>query len=386
MATRVPVQLPQLDHQYIITIDSGLLPKIGDYVTTSNPKTRRLLVVTQETVANLYMDTVLNALKAAGLSVNLHVMAEGEAHKTMESALAICHTAQQGQLTRSDAILALGGGIVGDVAGLSASLYRRGVTFIQVPTTLLAQVDSSVGGKVAVNAGQLKNLLGAFYQPHQVIIDLDTLRTLPPRELMAGLSEVIKYAFIEGSINTLDSTKPPVSVRALIEQCPVGDYQALITPELIAACCELKARVVMADPNETRGIREWLNLGHTFAHAYETLSDHDLLHGEAVGIGLEDAFQLAQQLNHITADQCQAAIALIRQWLPTPQWRARFGSNLPAFSNDDLIAVMAQDKKRQSVDEGLPLILPTSKKGCVVRVVLNSSDLEAFFKPPHQTC
>lgn len=375
MATRVPVQLPQLDHQYTIAIGSGLLPQLGSMLTAVDPSIRRVLLVTQEALANLYMDTVMNALQTSRLSVNLHVMPDGEANKTMECALSICHTAQQAKLTRSDAILALGGGIVGDVSGLAASLYRRGIPFIQVPTTLLAQVDSSVGGKVAVNAGQLKNLLGAFYQPHAVFIDTDTLRSLPPRELLAGLAEVMKYAFIEGSINALDPAKPPVSVRSLFEACPVGDYKALITPELIAACCELKARVVIADPNETRGIREWLNLGHTFAHAYETLSDHEVLHGEAVGIGLEDAFALALKLNHITEETYQQAIDLIRQWLPTQQWRARLDSKEPSFSNDDLLAVMAQDKKRQSADEGMPFILPTGQPGIVKRFLVEPAQL-----------
>ncbi|MCJ7555513.1 MAG: 3-dehydroquinate synthase [Gammaproteobacteria bacterium] len=258
---------------YPIHIGAGLLDRT-DILAAAIPG-RDVLVVTNTVVAPLYLERVCNTL--SGYKVRQLVLPDGEAHKTLETAGRILDALVQGGYARDATVLALGGGVVGDMAGFAAACYQRGIAFLQTPTTLLAQVDSAVGGKTAVNHPQGKNLIGAFHQPIAVIADTDTLNTLPDRELRAGLAEVIKYGAILDA-PFLDWLQENMS--ALLAREPQALAQA------IRRCCELKARVVELDEKE-HGCRAILNLGHTFAHAIETLSGYgQWLHGEAVAAGM----------------------------------------------------------------------------------------------------
>ena len=258
---------------YPIHIGAGLLDRT-DILAAAIPG-RDVLVVTNTVVAPLYLERVCNTL--SGYRVRQLVLPDGEAHKTLETAAKILDALVMGAYARDATVLALGGGVVGDMAGFAAACYQRGIAFLQTPTTLLAQVDSAVGGKTAVNHPQGKNLIGAFHQPIAVIADTDTLNTLPERELRAGLAEVIKYGAIMDA-PFLDWLQANMS--ALLERDPQALAQA------IRRCCELKARVVEMDERE-QGHRAILNLGHTFAHAIESLSGYgQWLHGEAVAAGM----------------------------------------------------------------------------------------------------
>lgn len=258
---------------YPIHIGAGLLHR-GDLVAAA-VKGRQVMVVTNEVVAPLYLDALIAALD--GFDVATTVLPDGEATKTMATAESIIEDLLRVPCDRTVTLVALGGGVVGDITGFVAGCYQRGVPFIQVPTTLLAQVDSSVGGKTAVNSRLGKNMIGLFHQPRAVIADIDTLATLPDRELSAGLAEVIKtalirdaalFAWLEGNIGALRKRRPQVLVHA------------------IEHCCRIKAQVVSEDERE-QGVRALLNLGHTFGHAIETGLGHGRwLHGEAVAAGL----------------------------------------------------------------------------------------------------
>jgi len=258
---------------YPIHVGAGLLDR-ADILAAAIPG-RDVLVVTNTVVAPLYLERVCNTL--SGYRVRQLVLPDGEAHKTLETAGRILDALVQGGYARDATVLALGGGVVGDMAGFAAACYQRGIAFLQAPTTLLAQVDSAVGGKTAVNHPQGKNLIGAFHQPIAVIADTDTLNTLSDRELRAGLAEVIKYGAILDA-PFLDWLQENMS--ALLAREPQALAQA------IRRCCELKARVVEQDEKE-HGCRAILNLGHTFAHAIETLCGYgQWLHGEAVAAGM----------------------------------------------------------------------------------------------------
>ena len=243
----VTVPLPQ--GGYPIHIRRGELRRCGAYLAALSP--RRWAVISDETAADLYGGTVLNSLTRAGLSARLLTFPAGEDHKTPDTWLTLCRRLSQAGFTRSDGVLALGGGVTGDMAGFAAACYQRGMTFVQVPTTLLAQVDSAVGGKTALDLPEGKNLLGAFYQPRLVLIDPDCLTTLPPRELRCGAAEVIKYGLI----------RDPALLDLMETDAP--DWE-----NVIAHCLTVKAALVVADEHDT-GVRRLLNFGHTFGHAYE---------------------------------------------------------------------------------------------------------------------
>ncbi|MFQ6007121.1 MAG: 3-dehydroquinate synthase, partial [Woeseia sp.] len=265
---------------YPITIGNGLLG--GAFDLSSFISGPDCLIVSNETVASLYLDSLKKNL--SGRSVDAISLPDGEAFKTMESVQAVIDNLAGGGANRDTTVIALGGGVVGDIAGFAAACYMRGVAFIQVPTTLLAQVDSSVGGKTGVNHPHGKNLIGAFHQPKLVLIDTDTLITLSDRQLIAGVAEVIKYgaiadaeffAWLEGNID-------PLLAR---------DADALV--HAIQRCCEIKAAIVSEDEKEG-GKRTLLNFGHTFAHAIENcLGYGEWLHGEAVAAGMVMAAELS---------------------------------------------------------------------------------------------
>jgi 3-dehydroquinate synthase len=264
------------ESSYDIQIGSGLLPTLGQRCV-SRGLTGRAAVVTNPTVNRLYGDAVQRSLTSSGYSVTMIEMPDGEEFKNAVTLNSVYDALIEAGLDRRSFIVALGGGVVGDLAGFAAATFLRGIPFVQVPTTLLAQVDSSVGGKTAIDHPRGKNLIGAFYQPQLVLVDVETLSTLPRREYCAGLAEVVKYGI------ALDG--------------PFFDYlerhaDALLAMEgeslmaVIQRCCELKAQVVEQDEKET-GIRQALNYGHTLGHALETLAGYRrLVHGEAVAVGM----------------------------------------------------------------------------------------------------
>ena len=272
----VPVTAPAPQSRYDIHIDRGLLRRCAPHFAPYAG--RRAAVVADSNTAPLYADALLHQLRQAGVEASAVVLPAGETTKCPEQLMRLYDAFLDLRITRADLVIALGGGVVGDIAGYAACTYLRGVHFVQIPTTLLAQVDSSVGGKVAVNHPRGKNLLGAFYQPELVLIDCDTLHTLDARQFGAGLGEVIKYGCICDS-----------ALFARLES--LGTREALLPAldEIIARCCALKARYVQADPHD-HGVRMQLNFGHTLAHALENaLGYGTLLHGEAVAIGMAAA-------------------------------------------------------------------------------------------------
>jgi shikimate kinase/3-dehydroquinate synthase len=309
---------------YDITIGSGLLEQLPQML---NMKPGRTLVVSDNHVAQLYGERLLQALQKAGWEPTLHTFVAGEAAKNLQTLEQIYAACAEARLERSSPIFALGGGVVGDVAGFAAATYLRGIPFIQVPTTLLAQVDSSVGGKVAVNLPMGKNLAGAFYQPRAVYADVGLLSSLPLRELRSGLAEVIKHGFIADP--ALDSF-----VAEPLEDILSYDAEALTV--CVSRSCDIKRGVVEQDEKES-GLRESLNFGHTVAHAVEVVSGYGAYtHGEAVAIGMVTAAYLSQPLGLPPAAVDHLIQVLSKAGLPV---------SAPDLSISDLLAVMRHDKK-----------------------------------------
>jgi 3-dehydroquinate synthase len=270
---------------YPITIGSGWLDELGSRVRdVIGPKALRAVVVTDSRVAPLYVPRVLESLRAAGFAASEIQIPEGEQHKNLAWLALVYDRLLESQIDRGSPVVAVGGGVVGDLAGFAAATILRGVPLVQVPTTLLAQVDAAIGGKTAINHAAGKNLIGAFHQPRLVAIDLDTLKTLPRREYVAGLAEVVKYAAILDERMFLELEE---NADALLRQEPRP------LEDVVARCCRLKAGVVEADEQEG-DLRAVLNFGHTIGHAIETLTEYRrYLHGEAVAIGMVCAARLS---------------------------------------------------------------------------------------------
>lgn len=322
----VPVDLGS--RAYDVHVGSGLMHRCGELCAAVGlPDTG--LLVTNPTVGGLYAGAAVRALSRAGLRVPRVDVEDGEEHKTMGSLRRIFDGALQFKLGRDSTFFALGGGVIGDVTGFAAATYMRGVDFVQLPTTLLAQVDSSVGGKTGINLPQGKNLVGAFYQPKLVVADVDVLATLPGREMAAGMAEVIKYGAIGDGplLGYLEDRRE--RLRAL-------DRPALAT--VVARSCENKARIVLADEKETAGVRELLNFGHTVGHAFEALGGYTRwLHGEAVAMGMVTAALLSRRLGGLTDDDVERLVRLLRAY------------DLPVSPGtvdvDELLVAVGRDKK-----------------------------------------
>ena len=270
------------DRSYPIRIGAGLLAGIGADLRQREVG-RRYFVVADDQVADLYGKHLLLSLTEAGLSVELLTFPHGEKSKNLQTIAELASGLARLGADRQDALIALGGGVTGDITGFLAAVYMRGVPFIQVPTTLLAQVDSSVGGKTGVDIPEGKNLVGVFYQPRCVYIDSEVLRSLPPAELLNGLAEVIKYGVIRDRDFFVLLEKGRRDILALDQ---------LLIEEIVARCCEIKAAVVAADEREA-DLRRILNYGHTIGHAVEAASDYQLGHGLAVAIGMAAVNRLA---------------------------------------------------------------------------------------------
>lgn len=290
---------------YPIIIENGVLNNAFDYINKYT-KANKFLVVTNTTIYPLYGD------KLKKDNVEFIVLPDGEEYKTTETLNKILDKALEINLERKDAIIALGGGVIGDMAGFAAATYQRGIDYIQIPTTLLAQVDSSVGGKVAVNHKLGKNMIGAFYQPKLVLTDTDTLNTLDDRQFKTGLSEVIKYAFIEKSCNAEHYYN--LLNFLIINKELIYEKNTEVIKKLIQICCELKSAVVNQDEKE-HGLRAILNFGHTYAHAIENITEYKkYTHGEAVSIGMKLIFDLALSLNKIDENYYNGAISLLNDY------------------------------------------------------------------------
>jgi 3-dehydroquinate synthase len=313
---------------YPIWIAEGLLPSLGSRLRALGLSGRAALVSVPP-VHELYGAVARESLAVAGFEVREAIVPDGESSKSVTQLSALWDRFVEHRLERGSPVVALGGGVVGDLAGFAAATYKRGVPFVQCPTTLLAQVDSSVGGKVAIDHPAGKNLIGAFHQPAAVCVDLATLRTLPRRELVAGLAEVIRsaaafdaefFSFLEQSLDRL---------LAL-------DVEAL--RHAVSACCRIKAEVVAEDERESGGRRSLLNLGHTFGHALETLTGYAAYrHGEAVGWGIARAASLARRLGLCDEGVAARQEALLR--------RAGLPVDDPSPDADSMIDAMAHDKK-----------------------------------------
>ncbi|MDX8413985.1 MAG: 3-dehydroquinate synthase [Mariprofundales bacterium] len=323
---------------YDIAIEPGSLDRLGAAMRQVIAGANRCLVVTNVVVAPLYLAQVKVSLAAAGWRVVELVLPDGEGSKTIANWSLILDALMTHQLARNEPVVALGGGVIGDMAGFAAASYRRGVPLVQVPTTLLSQVDSSVGGKTAVNHPHGKNMIGAFYQPKMVWIDPTVLATLDSRQLRAGLGEVIKYGLIRDAdfFARLKQLMP-----ALLQ------LDAAAIAEVIHASCRHKAEVVMRDECET-GERALLNLGHTFGHAIESITEYrQFLHGEGVAIGMRMAARLSEQCGLAAAGLEAQVVALLQA--------AELPITVPKFTSEQWLNAMGHDKK--NVGDQLRLVL-----------------------------
>lgn len=336
---RIPVNTPS--GSYEVKVGAGLLPMLGDEMRKLG-MAGKCIVVSGENAFPLYGRTVLGSLREAGFEADSIVFPAGENTKSLRCYGELMNFLTDRKLSRSDCLIALGGGVTGDLTGFAAATYQRGIRYIQLPTTLLSAVDSSVGGKTAVNLPAAKNQVGAFYQPKLVLCDTDTILTIPARELRAGMAEVIKDAVI-GDPDLFDLLQH-------IDPAHLSDA----LPEIIEACVRLKAEIVEEDERDL-GRRRLLNLGHSFGHAIEQRSGYALLHGEAVAIGTAMACRAAASIAMLDAVSFGAILELLQRFgLPT---ETEYGA-------DELFSIMLLDKK--IADGKMNLVLPKSIGWCEV--------------------
>lgn len=320
---------------YQIHIGAGLIKRAAQYIAPllSRPK---LAIVTDDRVAPLHLKTLTDSLDKGGIAYDSYILPAGEASKNFAQLEQLCDWLLDCKIERQDSIIALGGGVIGDLTGFAAAILRRGTRFIQIPTSLLAQVDSSIGGKTAVNSSRGKNLIGAFHQPDLVLADMDVLTTLPPREIGAGYAEIVKYGAL-GDRRFFDWL------------CTNGAQILALNPEAtahgVAESCRAKAAIVARDETE-KGERALLNLGHTFGHAFEKLTGYGdaLLHGEAVAYGMVLAFAYSAETGLCPQEDADALRAHI-ETSGLPSTMDKLGNGV--FKADELIEAMRQDKKVQ---------------------------------------
>ena len=334
---------------YDILIDKGSLGNIGQ-VLKERFKPCTIAILSDDKVFPLYGKAVTDSLQAAGFRTVAHIIPNGEQSKTLDNVTAFIDCMVKAQVTRTDMVLALGGGVVGDMAGFAAAIYLRGIPYIQVPTTLLAAVDSSVGGKTAVDISAGKNLVGAFHQPALVYLDTDTLGTLDPAVLRDGFAEVIKYGIILDS-KLFDTVAVPESFNLT---------------KVIARCIEIKRDVVEQDEFD-KGLRGLLNFGHTFGHAIEKLSGFIITHGSAVARGMIIAAKVARVYGF--TDYTEVITKVVKDYC--------FETNCP-YSADELYSVILSDKKRSGTD--ITLVLPKEIGACTLEKMPAGQVLELMKK------
>lgn len=315
-------------HRYPIYIGSNLLSHAHDLLAPH--LTHTAAIITNETIAPLYLATIEAALDAINIPHFAIVLPDGEQYKNWETLNLIFDGLMQHHAERKTTLIALGGGVIGDMVGFAAATYQRGAPFIQIPTTLLSQVDSSVGGKTAINHPLGKNMIGAFYQPQAVLIDLNTLNTLPQRELSAGMAEVIKYGLLGDNtfFQWLENNMPQLIAK-----------QPELMAEAVYHCCQMKANIVAQDETE-QNIRALLNLGHTFGHAIEAEMGYgNWLHGEAVAAGMVLACKLSEVQNKITPNDTERVIKLLQAaTLPTAPPKMPFNTWLTHMQHDKKVS------------------------------------------------
>jgi len=322
------VRVDLAERSYDIEIGSGLLARLGEFLRTRSDADHAS-IITDSNVDALLADAAGDLLVEDGWEVDVHVADPGETSKCIDVADDLWNSLLAAGADRQSIVVAIGGGVIGDLAGFVAATFARGLDFFQVPTTLLAQVDSSVGGKVGVNLPDAKNMVGAFWQPRGVLIDVDVLQSLPDREFRAGLAEVVKYGVI------LDA-----EFFAYLEQHAeaVNAKDPAVLATIVQRSCRLKADVVEQDERELTGLRAVLNYGHTYAHAFEALGQYgEMLHGEAVAAGMRCAMQLARRLGRVdqsVVDRQEALLAALHLQLAPPQVDAQ-----------ELLRIMYRDKK-----------------------------------------
>ncbi|WP_439872383.1 3-dehydroquinate synthase [Rhizobium leguminosarum] len=327
------VHVPLGERAYDILIGPGLIARAGAEIAT-RLKGRKAAVVTDENVAPLYLKALVASLGEAGIASAEVVLPAGEKTKSFEHLITACDKVLEARVERNDYVIALGGGVIGDLSGFAAGIVRRGVRFVQIPTSLLAQVDSSVGGKTGINTRHGKNLIGVFHQPDLVLADTDVLNSLSAREFRAGYAEVVKYGLID---------KP--DFFAWLE----ANWKAVFTGgsariEAIAASCQAKADVVVADEREN-GQRALLNLGHTFGHALEAATAYDssrLVHGEGVSIGMVLAHEFSARMNLASPDDARRVERHLKE-VGLPTRMSDIPGDLPPA--ETLMDAIAQDKK-----------------------------------------
>lgn len=361
-----PIRVDLGPRSYDVHVGPGLLVRAGELIAPY-ARSGRVFVISDENVAPLYAPALAASLVGAGLGHSTTVLAPGEATKSFAQLEFLCRKLLRSGIVRGDLVVALGGGVIGDLAGLTAGLVMRGIDFVQIPTTLLAQVDSSVGGKTAVDTPEGKNLIGMIHQPRLVLADLDALNTLPMRDLRCGYAEIVKAGLIgdAGFFHWCEANAARVLARE-----PGALAHAITT------AIAFKARIVEADEREA-GQRALLNLGHTFAHALEAHAGYDdsLLHGEAVAVGVALAFSYAAQLGLCSNEDA----ALVRAHLG----EAGFGTDLRTlpgapYDAEKLLALMAGDKKAEI--GALTLVLPRGLGRAFVHKKADSASLLAFLK------
>ncbi len=348
------------ERSYPILIQPGSLPLIGADIATRKIG-KRYGIISDDHVAELYGETVLQSLADAGVDAELITFPRGEASKNLQTIATLASELARHGFDRGDALIALGGGVSGDMAGFLASIYMRGIPFIQIPTTLLSQVDSSVGGKTGVDIPEGKNLVGTFYQPKVVYIDPDVLKTLPEEEILGGLAEVIKYGVIWDAEFFDFLGRQREDILALKEE-------ALIP--LIARCCEIKAQVVEEDEREG-GLRRILNFGHTIGHAVEAASDFSLIHGLAIGIGMRAAADLAVLGGHLSKEEATRIHRLLEEYgLPV--------TIPPALDQAVIKQFLKADKK--TIGGKVFFVLPESVGKVLITDQVSSEDVDTVLQ------
>ncbi|MDT8317284.1 MAG: 3-dehydroquinate synthase [bacterium] len=345
------------ERSYPIYIDSNILASFGERLKIFN-QSKRVVIVTNPTVAKLYLEVIESGLNSSGVDVKVVEIPDGEEYKSLKWAGRIYDELISFEMDRNSPLIALGGGVIGDITGFVASTYMRGVPYVQVPTTLLAQVDSSVGGKTAVNHPKGKNMIGAFYQPLFVYIDVKTLDTLDPREVRAGLAEVVKYGIIKSEelFSYLENNTDKVL-----------SLDEVAIKHIIKVSCKIKASVVATDEREG-GLRAILNFGHTFGHAVEALTNYrQYRHGEAVAIGMLFAARLSHKIG-VSSDNTMERLSSLLKKIGLPL-------EDKAYSAAEYIKSMMHDKK--VVAGELRFVLPESM-GSVTIENVQTKDCEAL--------
>ncbi|MBB3395590.1 3-dehydroquinate synthase [Rhizobium sp. BK060] len=368
-ASERKVHVPLGERAYDILIGPGLIARAGAEIA-ARLKGRKAAVITDAHVAPLYLDALVQSLEAAGIASATLVLPAGEKTKSFEHLMTVCDKVLEARIERNDYVIALGGGVIGDLSGFAAGIVRRGVRFVQVPTSLLSQVDSSVGGKTGINSRHGKNLIGVFHQPDLVLADTDVLNSLSAREFRAGYAEVAKYGLID---------KP--DFFAWLE----ANWQAVFAGgaariEAIATSCQAKSDVVVADERET-GQRALLNLGHTFGHALEAATAYDsarLVHGEGVSIGMVLAHEISARMNLASPDDAGRVERHLKA-VGLPTRMAEIPGTLPPA--EVLMDAIAQDKKVKGGK--LTFILTRGIGQSFVANDVPASEVLSFLKEKH---